>query len=65
MKADFIEMTPERKARFERVSAKLIDVMRAELTPLEAFAMMQMMLQVFKQKNDIRGFWVNDSEVKQ
>jgi hypothetical protein len=55
------DMTPERKEKFKRVSGQVVDLLRRELTPIEAFAVLQMILEGLRNNYDIRGAIMLDS----
>lgn len=56
------DMTPERKAKIKLVSDKIVDLLKAHTAgPLEAYMVLQFVMEGFEQTYDIRGGTILDS----
>jgi hypothetical protein len=50
-----LEMTTERKERYKRLAEQIIDLLRANATPLESYSILRMVLGSLQQAYGIRG----------
>jgi hypothetical protein len=55
-KAVTIEMTPELREKYHRVTGKVVELLRAETEgPMEAYLVLQFVLHAFEDRYGIRG----------
>jgi hypothetical protein len=51
-----VEMTPERRERYHRIAALIIDILKANTQgPVEAYGILHFMMDAFEESHGIRG----------
>lgn len=50
-----MEMDPERRARFKRLAEEIVDLMKPHTSPLEAYAILRMLVDSMEETYDFAG----------